>query len=996
MKTQISRNSHQRDKQYAGIYQQQGRMLTDADWNEFVEIINQRFSQLATSVIGTGVPKDKGVKLVSDGSKLKIKPGNITIDGETAELVSPKDGSANFAFEEQVNLPGLSKLPTKNVNIYADIWDRTVTALEDENLIDPALFGADTCTREQRMVQIKCCHASIDPMDGNKNPLSGNSLLKAELRKVDVESDPYDSDRFITGAVEKSGNYILRVEVHDVKGDATNPTEITIKWSCENGAENYEILDADNNEIPVPQDFEVGDWVFEHFNDTTEKHLGVHLESSATLSPLRGALKTSVEIDAAKGFNYVRRWDGSCTLVKSGSSWKLKTNGEYPAKDRFATLKESNNESHGSIAISATKATLQLKDHKLELELKNKAFVAGDYWEYVVRDGIDGGILDEDASNGKLPSGIKHNYLLIATIDASGKIKALTDEQKRQLNHPTLTDIQARDIAFENTNAEIFKTSENVQDAIDNAGQGIKQSKQEIQLLKAKTADDIPLKRPDSNLDGVLESSAVKSVQDALIAINNKPSGGGSDFLVTIGEGGKYPDISKAMVASRNESSVWFCFLPGIHKIPKNQRMIFKDSVRLTAVSAASVTLEIDTTMRIQTSEVILENLSFNMKSGEQLWIDSANVSSTGCIYTRKESSKAARPMVMVGEKEADTNIYWENNRMTSSWREAVSNNASAILSVGVKIRGRNYNAIYKDVDDLAKMDPLKEPYAFEKAINETAAKIEALPMTVRKKWKTMTPAASINALPETSEGFRVETRPFTISAARSAVATNAIGLSHLRIERDYMTPKTSVNNFLTLIANERATTATLAAGLKRAVMGVVKTKMGDCLGLASNLVGGTITSSDINGNLVFNAEISPRMDILIRKKILTARQTLKTFVSPGADLSINSCRIFNLKTMVKTTQVSVAGVIKEALPAHNNLSLSDNVIHDEENAVLAGFLTMNSNKFDTAAKPSEQILLPICGYGMFVGNMAVSPYAEVQKKFVKGFKEAANYMAFK
>ncbi len=44
-KSSISRDSFDGRKDYSAVYQQQGRMLTDADWNEMVRIPNQRIGQ---------------------------------------------------------------------------------------------------------------------------------------------------------------------------------------------------------------------------------------------------------------------------------------------------------------------------------------------------------------------------------------------------------------------------------------------------------------------------------------------------------------------------------------------------------------------------------------------------------------------------------------------------------------------------------------------------------------------------------------------------------------------------------------------------------------------------------------------------------------------------------------------------------------------------------------------------------------------------------------
>ena len=46
MKSQISRDSHRRGRRYEGVQQQQGRVITDADWNELTERLRLISGQL--------------------------------------------------------------------------------------------------------------------------------------------------------------------------------------------------------------------------------------------------------------------------------------------------------------------------------------------------------------------------------------------------------------------------------------------------------------------------------------------------------------------------------------------------------------------------------------------------------------------------------------------------------------------------------------------------------------------------------------------------------------------------------------------------------------------------------------------------------------------------------------------------------------------------------------------------------------------------------------
>ncbi len=73
MKTEISRNSHQAKKRYSGVYQQQGRMLTDADWNELVDVFKEQLDDALKDVVGTvdengessrgGIPRHRALKI---------------------------------------------------------------------------------------------------------------------------------------------------------------------------------------------------------------------------------------------------------------------------------------------------------------------------------------------------------------------------------------------------------------------------------------------------------------------------------------------------------------------------------------------------------------------------------------------------------------------------------------------------------------------------------------------------------------------------------------------------------------------------------------------------------------------------------------------------------------------------------------------------------------------------------------------------------------------
>jgi len=282
MKTEISRDSHQPGKRYSGVYQQQGRVLADADWNELVEILKDRLNDTLKDVVGNGSPLHRNV-VDNTTSPPSLQWGYVYVDGVQA-VVRPDDGATLqpvLEYEHQEDFPTAPDLPSApddNYVLYADVWERTVTHLMDERLRDKGLHGADTCSRKQTLAQVKWCGVAVDPEQSEKNPVKGDANLSLTLLHKTSESDPCDPCAAELNVESRVGNYLFRVEVHDVKGDADGPSEITLKWSGENGAEQFEAMPTKEH---MPVGFISDKWVYEFFDETSEKHLGVHLERCA-------------------------------------------------------------------------------------------------------------------------------------------------------------------------------------------------------------------------------------------------------------------------------------------------------------------------------------------------------------------------------------------------------------------------------------------------------------------------------------------------------------------------------------------------------------------------------------------------------------------------------------------------------------------------------------------------------------------------------------------
>jgi predicted flap endonuclease-1-like 5' DNA nuclease len=465
MKTQISNSTYDILKRYSGVYQQMGRPVTDADWNEMPDIVKHRLADALSDVIGNGTPRDRGVVRIidhPDGSQTyDLRWGYVYADGIIAQVrpdpaatLSDPLGLA-LEYEHQADFPQAPAQPAADHTVYVDVWERTVTALEDSKLRDPGLHGADTCTRTQTMAQVKWCPTTLSPENPDQNPTIGDALLTLAIREGSTEPDPCDPCDDEVALQDKVGNYLFRVEVHDVEYDAGgDPARIVLKWSSENGAEQYAV---DN----LPTGFASGNFAYEFYSGPTEdmaseKHLGKHLAPS--FSPVRGALTKGYPDTEPSGFSLVRRWDGFAELLKSGTDWTL-----VDGVDRGTDLSTASGATaHGHVAEGATVA-INLDAINMTIELADHQLLAGDFWFHTVREAVD--VAGTEIMSAEPPRGILHHYLTLGTV-SGGVFTAFDGEQCKRFEFPPLTDIQAKDICTADGTCDQTDIH-TVQDAID-------------------------------------------------------------------------------------------------------------------------------------------------------------------------------------------------------------------------------------------------------------------------------------------------------------------------------------------------------------------------------------------------------------------------------------------------------------------------------------------------------------------------------------------------
>ncbi|MCP3953152.1 MAG: hypothetical protein GY697_13180, partial [Desulfobacterales bacterium] len=451
MKTQISRDSFHTDKRYSGVYQQQGRMLVDADWNELVDIVKHRLDDALKDVVNNGAPLHNGIIDFSTDPP-QIRWGSVYAAGIKAELLPRIEAGspvpATFDFTQQQDFPGVDTIaPSGDYQLYADIWERPVISIEDETLRDPGLHGADTCTRTRTMVQVKWCADTIDPeTDIAQNPKKGDALLDLSLRETgtgDGDGDPCGNE--ITTIDQKTGNHLFRLEAHDVTGDPGNPDAIVLKWSSENGAEQHVVREDGTLTDTVPTEFTTGDWIYEQYNDTSETHVGVHLASASGFPARFDLITDGFPASIASDAQYIRRWDGCCTLTQNGT-WSVQGKDGAVELTEISASTPDENATHGDVKFESGQVKIFLNNMVLTLDLTGKTFVAGDFWLAMVRDNTEEDDRIQMVSKG--PVGINHHYINIAQFQ-SDAIVLPDNKETRKFSFPALSNLTADKVGYD-------------------------------------------------------------------------------------------------------------------------------------------------------------------------------------------------------------------------------------------------------------------------------------------------------------------------------------------------------------------------------------------------------------------------------------------------------------------------------------------------------------------------------------------------------------------
>jgi hypothetical protein len=421
----------QRD--YSGVFKQQGRVDLDADFNELIEIIDRRWRSETIDIISHCVVPDTtpDAFLITPTAlgAFDIGIGRMYVDGIQVENhgLPPLDYRANLGelrgttgvpYGDQPYLPAplppaLTAAPNTTDLVYIDVWQREVTVLEDPSIREIALGGPDTTTRIQSVWQVRVledvgrhgCGDDIAIWDQTIAPSAGRLTTSAV-------APPASEDPCIispSGGYRGVENRLYRVEIHSA-GPIGGGAPAKFKWSRNNASIASTVSAIPSaTQVTVQQigrdqilRFEVGNWI-EITDDFREfQGLAGHMAQITAVDEANRILTFAPAIPGAINFDAtdpsrhtrVRRWDQSQNVDANG-------------------------------LLDVTAGPIDIEDGirvSFSLDPAGGNFKIGDYWVFAART-ADGSVeILQDAP----PRGILHHYCRLGFIHWSDNLDTTT------------------------------------------------------------------------------------------------------------------------------------------------------------------------------------------------------------------------------------------------------------------------------------------------------------------------------------------------------------------------------------------------------------------------------------------------------------------------------------------------------------------------------------------------------------------------------------------
>jgi hypothetical protein len=445
MGSDISRMRFDSLKDFGGLALQQGRLLLDAEFNEYVAMLDRRLRAESSDLTSFGPdPNHAGVawvprltpdafRVTASGGALTIGRGRMYVDGLLAEnhgtgamgfddLLSEPTRTADTPYDQQPYWKTPDALPSGGPHLaYLDVWQREVTHLEDPSLIEVAV-GVDTASRLQTVWQVRLLPeagsgaCTADDADLGQAWLDIIQPSGGRLTTATIEIDPTDDPCELppSGGYRGLENQTYRVEIHD-GGPAGSAT---FKWSRDNASVAMAVVEmVSTTELRLATlgrddvlRISNNDWVeilddHREFNQVAGVMRKVTVDDATRTISFTGALPADMQpadaTDLAARHLRVRCWDQAGVVVDGTG----------------ATVEDLNDVgSDGVITVPSAATTQIVLEHGIVVSFSvdgpSNRFRPGDFWVFAARSADTSVELLDEAP----PRGIHHHIARLGTV----------------------------------------------------------------------------------------------------------------------------------------------------------------------------------------------------------------------------------------------------------------------------------------------------------------------------------------------------------------------------------------------------------------------------------------------------------------------------------------------------------------------------------------------------------------------------------------------------
>ena len=421
-------------KHWSSVQAQQGRLLSDDDWNEADAIDKEDVRRTRVAVIGPSGSPDDGFKVLSavvTGSAIDfaLASGTLFVGGLRATLEDQEQFSLQKDWLRQTvdDRPALGATDRIDL-VYLEAWQQPVTAVEDDELREVALGGPDTSVRLRTMRRVRV-RANV----GTEDCGTAWGVLTTDLGGLTPENERLNDATLTIGYIQDTSaapdlcspstqtgflgaeNQAIRVEI----GTAAT----TFLWGYDNASPLYRVqvttdtsgaqvihfltIPKDEAHWPVAQQIvELLPWsaVLPNGEKVAEPAGGQLGRVTASYDPATQNIKVQPSVGATFGTAWQSRSDSATLGTVAQSFFYLRV-----------WNRGSDTTSQPEIAFSPG-VPVALAGTGLSVAIAGSTFRTGDFWIIAARPESPAKVVPWDLETGRAAEGIRRFYAPLGLI----------------------------------------------------------------------------------------------------------------------------------------------------------------------------------------------------------------------------------------------------------------------------------------------------------------------------------------------------------------------------------------------------------------------------------------------------------------------------------------------------------------------------------------------------------------------------------------------------